>query len=65
MRDGSLERDQPNSLGVTPWRAALAVVRACEEKAHEGSRGEGRGTPARRKTLEGGKPKRATRRGPA
>jgi uncharacterized low-complexity protein len=64
MRVGSLERVQPISLGVKPWRVDRVVVRARVSKAHEGSAGEGRCTPARETALEGTKPKRATRRSP-
>jgi hypothetical protein len=42
-----LERDQPISLEVRPWRAGRSVVRARAKKAHEGSSGEGRCIPMR------------------
>jgi hypothetical protein len=64
MRVGGLERDKPLSLEAKPWRVNRAAVRVCVREAHEGSRGEGRGKPVRGRTLEGRKPKRATRRRP-
>jgi hypothetical protein len=55
-RVGSLERDKPISLESIPCGAAGADVRDRRSEAREGRRGEGRATPARGNTLEGGSP---------